>query len=622
MKRFLTGLLALIMVLSAVPARTFAETTPTMETTVLEETLPEETLVETTAPETQPEETEPEETQAAEETTAQETEPEETLPEETVTEEETPVPETEPEKAAETMEMVTDANGSVFVETEETITETASEQPMLTEESSLPQLGTPADLEWGFNHNSWVWDPDTQTGVQTTVSAPGYISWKVTQPEQAQNLIEVYRVGEAEPVYSSNHHFGSMETPEWRSVGSFCTSDPESGTYYFTVKSIGDDMTYRDSETATSATWTYVKPNAKVATPAAPVWDWPYANCSALEDMSSIGGWEVMFLYASREGATPSAIGWVSFGNAFSLGTEIMDHYVQQHGNGYYYAKVRALSADINTACNGEWSEMSAPYKLGEVVESVEGDLEDILNNAWSREEVLDSAQNLDTTELKSAMLADQENSGVVDQLAQLEENFGLSAGIEVTEDAVDFDPSQVSVIGAGLNGSAVNAAPVTLVIDKPEGENVIPEAYNNSVAVSFSMDLTNVEDTENLKVPVKITLPIPASINHNFLVILHYHANGTVEEIQPHVYWEYGQFYASFVLTSFSDFVMTQDLDLTGDGDLTEADAVYLLWYTLFPDLYPVDTELADLDDNGQVTDADAVKLLWAALFSAAVQQ
>ena len=39
-------------------------------------------------------------------------------------------------------------------------------------------------------------------------------------------------------------------------------------------------------------------------------------------------------------------------------------------------------------------------------------------------------------------------------------------------------------------------------------------------------------KDTENLDVPVKITLPVPSSINPQFLVILHYHADGSMEEL------------------------------------------------------------------------------------------
>ena len=83
---------------------------------------------------------------------------------------------------------------------------------------------------------------------------------------------------------------------------------------------------------------------------------------------------------------------------------------------------------------------------------------------------------------------------------------------------------------------------------------------YDNSVSVTFSMTLDNVEDTKNLAVPVMITLPIPASINPNFLVVLHYGQDGSVHErILPHIFREGAQWYASFTLTSFSDFIMTQ---------------------------------------------------------------
>lgn len=58
---------------------------------------------------------------------------------------------------------------------------------------------------------------------------------------------------------------------------------------------------------------------------------------------------------------------------------------------------------------------------------------------------------------------------------------------------------------------------------------------------------------------------------------------------------------------------------DVNGDGEVTDADAVYLLNYTLFydidPDLYPIEQPV-DYDGNGEVTDADAVYLLNYTLF------
>lgn len=54
---------------------------------------------------------------------------------------------------------------------------------------------------------------------------------------------------------------------------------------------------------------------------------------------------------------------------------------------------------------------------------------------------------------------------------------------------------------------------------------------------------------------------------------------------------------------------------DVNGDGSIDEADAVYLLWHTMFPELYPVEGD-ADFNGDQAVTAADAVHLLWHTLF------
>ena len=55
---------------------------------------------------------------------------------------------------------------------------------------------------------------------------------------------------------------------------------------------------------------------------------------------------------------------------------------------------------------------------------------------------------------------------------------------------------------------------------------------------------------------------------------------------------------------------------DLTGDGMVTETDAIYLIWHTLFPKVYPLDTHMADFNGDGDITAEDALPLLWKALF------
>ena len=57
---------------------------------------------------------------------------------------------------------------------------------------------------------------------------------------------------------------------------------------------------------------------------------------------------------------------------------------------------------------------------------------------------------------------------------------------------------------------------------------------------------------------------------------------------------------------------------DLTGEGNVTSDDAVYLLRYTLFPAAYPIDDPVANADFTGEgpVTSDDAVYLLRYTLF------
>ena len=426
--------------------------------------------------------------------------------------------------------------------------------------AGLIKLATPTNLEWGTRHNIWSgWDEEKQEPIYTTEAFPGAMSWKPAEPTQGHAIIKVYRADDNTQVDFHSWRFGSTELPEWRSVESFAMSNPESGTYYFTVTAEGDYTQYRNSDPATSPTWTYVKPDAKLGICTNLSWDWPHASFTYNGDKTYYGGQEFQILFSATENGEPTTYSW-SWGYDPSEILGVWDEVMMECGVGYYYFKVRALSSDITKCCNGEWSELSPAYNLTEVVENMSGQLNNILQGSenLTDEEVREAVQELDTQKLKDSLLAED---AVQQQIAILEEQVGGPAEVAVSNE-VAMNANEISVVGANLNNAASADEDIKLVIDKPEKDHVLDAAFDNSVAFKFSMTLDNVADTQNLDVPVRITMPVPAGVNPEFLVILHYHADGTREEIglgQYNISGNGDKLYVSFVVTSFSDFVITQ---------------------------------------------------------------
>ena len=426
--------------------------------------------------------------------------------------------------------------------------------------AELPKLAAPTDVALGYCLE-WEFDETTQEGEEVKSPMPGSMVFKAIYPHQNQFKYELYRVGEEEPVRSGGYNMGagSGEEPRWEEHRYLCEvfEDLGSGTYYITLVAEGDGINYADSDPAKSPEWTYVKPEAKLDKCTDLAWNGTQISWTYPEDHC---GFDVEVLFAATEDAEPTGSHYISsyYEKGEATGTVDLSELpwiFQQYGVGYYYFRVRAISSDISKWCNSEWSEICGSYYLDTA--PVNNQLQDIIEADKTGDELLEAVQEMDNQALKQAMLADQQTA---DNIAMLEEKVGGAAAVEVSKEAAAFAGQDISIVGANLNKTSADAEDVKLVIDKPEKDHVLGTQYNNSVAVKFSMDLENVANTENLAVPVKVTLPVPASINPQFLVVLHYHADGSMEEVWPYIETkEDGKTYASFVLTSFSDFTMTE---------------------------------------------------------------
>ena len=54
---------------------------------------------------------------------------------------------------------------------------------------------------------------------------------------------------------------------------------------------------------------------------------------------------------------------------------------------------------------------------------------------------------------------------------------------------------------------------------------------------------------------------------------------------------------------------------DYTGDGEITNEDVIHLLWFTVFPEDYPINGK-ADFTGDGEITNEDVIHLLWFTVF------
>lgn len=419
---------------------------------------------------------------------------------------------------------------------------------------AVEPLATPTELEWGKAYSE-----GGSGGTQTCAEVPGTLSWKKEMPHQEKFRVSIYDGGGKQ--IASNVWVSPGEG--YASVDEFIlrSKDLDSGDYSFSVQAVGDEVSYSDGGEARSQSWTYTRPAAELPAVTGLRWSWPQAQWTALtgQDFSC---YDVQWFYSETENGD-----YEELGNDWRITepyAEIRNIYIQDRGLGYYKFRVRGVSGDITRVQHSPWSEFSPAFNLTDLSDSVKNALDAITSDDAEviRNEVY---YNINPDGLKTAMAADDGSGGIISRLAELERKAGGPARTEVTGNALPgFTAGDVSVVGAGLNTPAGDGGELKLTVGQPEDKDlVIPTLLSSTLAVRFSMDLEGVAWPEALEVPVKVTLPIPGAIDPDFLRIVHYPAGeGEPEIMGPldyHVFRRDGKPYVSFVLTHFSDFVMTE---------------------------------------------------------------
>ena len=251
--------------------------------------------------------------------------------------------------------------------------------------------------------------------------------------------------------------------------------------------------------------------------------------------------------------------------NAFAEGTTLKVYHdsaaeTYAENNGYIYSYIHEIDPETGkcVVCDNS--------------------LNDTLTNTETTvAEKVEAVKDTDTESLKTKIETEMESSDTgtsdtMDLIEDLEEqvkedtNISVSTQVEATSTVVKQTFTNVSdeaIVGAVLNADE-GVSEVKLVIgDATTTTEDLGETYDPETAVLFSMTLDGVSNTEELDVPVKITLPVPEGIQDlSKLKILHYHGDKVEEVSYTLSTGTDGKAYVTFVLSSFSDFAFVTELD------------------------------------------------------------
>ena len=418
------------------------------------------------------------------------------------------------------------------------------------------RLAAPTNLKWNVNEAG-----------QTEY---GYISWNTVENCEGEYYYEIYKDGEL------------YDLPCGREARSFYTDEygdtvtinikpelNESGTYSFSVKAVGDDVSYTDSEMVTSGEYVYVRPDNELAAPTDLKWEgttryWkPVEGAWAYEIYYYKNGWLAGSTWERPQELTTDGE-WVYTNETWLF--DLIE--MQDDGRGKWSFKVLAFSDDITKIANSRISAMSPTTDIGELSYQVGDQLEEwntavgegVMSAAEARSRLLEENKG----NLAAALAAsDDVVMGLNDLDGLYRYEQGVTVRVNVTNEAMNSGVLDAIVItGAALNTDVANSE-VTFNISKSKTDYPINNAqqYKNTVFMDMNLSGDGINPDGSLEVPVHIKMPVPANITvHDRFRILHFlNSSGDYELIVPAITYESGKPYASFVLTHFSPFAFTE---------------------------------------------------------------
>lgn len=457
--------------------------------------------------------------------------------------------------------------------------------PALPAAAAASQLPTPV-VEWLTQ--------DTQLDGRQ-FKAGQVVLKEIPQDIMPNYQVEIRNTGTNQVFETYSDGFGgSTRAAQEIYVGWYTEEQMPTGSYTATVTYLGDGgATYTDGAPATTAVYQYTNPGVSYAAPTGVAWDG--ANFAyTLEDVVLDDNANLFIQFAKvQEDGSYREIGYKgesakyaqSSGNQIFL--ERFNERVTRFGPGDYVFRIRVISTDITQKYHSDWSAWSEPRTVSGTTGEITNSLESILTNLGSsteesaKQDAIDAVRKLDQDKLTEALSADQDGTGVADQLRKLESSLGLTAKVNVSNEVYQLgvDAKLVTVTGAGLSTNDLSTPP-TLTFSNPPKELEIPNTYRDYVQMDLSLgDTVATNPDGTLLVPIQITMPVPDGIDHAKLQILHFHDDGVTRElITPYCFQDGNQWMARFTVNRLSPFVFaeyepffTVTLDPNG-GEVTPA--------------------------------------------------
>lgn len=409
-----------------------------------------------------------------------------------------------------------------------------AEDEIVKASEDLPKIDTPSDAHWN----------------QTT----GDLIWKLPENGTGKYELSIYREGETQAIYNVRWNLSALDAGSSfnASLNSAALDRMTTGKYYFTVYALGNEE-YGDSDICKSDTLDYVRPGKKLAMPVDLKWNGSTAMWNLPE------GRAIAYVLAYMpEGESDFKLTMGGSYNRESLNAVLSRSFSgYMNEKGVYRFRIRALSGNIYEAVDSDWSDWSPEISTESLTSGIAAELTDLIEKNAGADDILNCLEQKNTDQLAVSLQSDETARAAI---IKAEEKYANEKGITVTSEIADDMKGKISgdisIVGAAFN-AGTDVSKMTLKLTQPTIEKEVDkQQYKNVVQINMTLD--GAANTQNLKVPVRITMPIPAGVEASDLQILHYHNDGTMETIWPYISGNM----ASFTLTSFSTFVFANKAD------------------------------------------------------------